>query len=507
MFFIKHKNESLYKKVGKSNTKSLLPTLEENFKFINNSFNDTQDLMMREVIFHNDQGYLIYLETMVDTEEILERFLKPLAKVDEDDDLINIITDVNLKETSDLNELISSLLKGYSVLLVEGKNEAFSFQTKQKNDRSIEEPETEKVVRGSHQGFVENIDMNMNLIRQRIINQNLVVKFYELGSESKTKVAIVYMNQKVDSKLINEIEGKILSISNDDTFSTGQIEEYIEEYPLSPFPQILYTERPDQLEAHLMEGRVGIMSEGSPDAIIMPVTFYSFFQSPDDFNNRLYTGSIFRLLRLLSFWGTLILPALYIAVISFHFEIIPYEMITLVKSSIENIPFHPFFEVLFMAITIELIRESGMRLPSPIGETIGIVGGLIIGDAVVSAGLISNTMVIVIALTAIMSFTIPSYELSNTVRILTLPVMIGATIFGFVGIVASILFIIMHMCKIQSFGIPYISPVISPKFNYFKNAIIRFPAPLINYHQQFKRKHKQGGMQSIRKWIMNARTK
>src|SRR5699024_5275049 len=221
------------------------------------------------------------------------------------------------------------------------------------------------------------------------------------------------------------------------------------------FPKKLYTERPDRAASYLEEGKIAVMMDNSSSACIVPISFFAFFQSPDDYNGQILDGMVFRLLRLACFFGALTFPALYIAVITFHFEIIPFEMITLVKNSIETVPFPPFYEAFIMIVTIELIREAGIRLPSPIGQTIGIVGGIIIGEAVVTAGLVSNVVVIVIALTAIMSFTISSYEMGNILRILSFPIMVAASLFGFVGIVASALIILFHLCKVKVLDTPY----------------------------------------------------
>lgn len=455
--------------------KPLFSSIKQNLTYICDAFNNTDDLKVREISVNRKSGIIIFLETMADSEKIEQNLLIPLAKSKRNEDLDEIIGNVDLNMSNNLNDIITNMLSGNCTLLFEDEKEAFLFNVAQENERSPEEPDNEKIVRGSHLGFVESLDINLNLIRSRIVNRQLIVKYYELGMESNTNIALVYMEELASPPLIDEIKERIMSISMDAIFAPGDIEETIETHPYSPFPQSLYTERPDRLKSHLMEGRIAIMVEGSPDAIILPVTFFSFFHSPDDFNNRFYEGTAFRLLRLSSFWGSLILPALYIAMISFHFEIIPFEIIPLVKNSIETVPFPPFFEALIMAVTIELIREAGIRLPSPIGETIGIVGGLIIGDAVVNAGLISNMMVIVIALTAIMSFTIPSYTMSNTVRILTVPLMIGASTLGFVGIVAALMMIIIHMCKLESFGTPYLSPLVTFSLDDLKDTIIRSP--------------------------------
>lgn len=417
---------------------------------------------------------------MADKKAIEETLLVPLKQSHKNEDLKNIITNVDLKITKDLNTVLNELLQGSCAFLIENEELIYTLNLPQMSSRDPDEPTIERSVRGSHQGFVESLDKNLNLVRLRIESQYLKFQFYKLGKEANKNVAILYLNNIANPNLVKEIEKRVLSISMDSIFSPGYIEETIEENTFSPFPQNLYTERPDRLEAHLMEGRVAIMVEGSTNAIILPVSFFSFFQSIDDFNDRVYAAFVFRLLRIFSFWGALLFPPLYVAVVGFHFEIIPFEMISLVKSSISTVPFPPVIEALLMAITIELIREAGIRLPSPIGETIGIVGGLIIGEAVVNAGLVSNVVVIVIALTAIMSFTNPSYEMGNTVRILSFPIMIMATMFGFIGIIISLMLILIHLSKLESIGIPYLAPLSPFHLEGMKDTFIRLPIWMMN---------------------------
>src|SRR5699024_8731866 len=283
-----------------------------------------------------------------------------------------------------------------------GETKCYLLNNPQSTHRSPDEPENEKAIRGSHKGFIEDLDSNVNFVRSRIQSPQLTVKYITKGTEENIKIAILYMNDIANEDTVAQVKERIGAISTDMVFSPGYLEEMIEEKPFSPFQQLLLTERPDRVDANLIEGRVAIMTEGASDALIVPVSFFTFFQSPDDYNNKYLAGSFFRILRLFSFLGALTLPAIYIAVVGFHFVTIPHKMVGLVKGSIESIPFTPLSEALVMTMTIELIREAGIRLPSPIGQTIGIVGGLIIGESVVNAGIISHIMVIVIALTAIM---------------------------------------------------------------------------------------------------------
>lgn len=473
---------------------------KDNSTYIQKRFNDTDDLKSDDVLLQKTSGIVLYLQTMADVEKIEQIIFAPLKQKGKVKNVPSYIEDIATATSEHLDEIIQFMMQGKTIFFLEGIYKAYVFDTPMENHRSPDEPDNEKTVRGSHTGFIEDLNSNIHLLRDRIKNEQLKVLYLTLGKQTKKQVAIIYMDHLANELTVKNIEERLSSISIDTIIAPGYLEECIEEQPFSPFPQNLYTERPDRVEGHLMEGRIAVMSENSTDAIILPVTFFSFFQSPDDYNNRFYAGTVFRLFRLFSFLGALMLPPFYIALVGFHFEIIPYEMVTLVKSSITGVPFPPFVEALFMAITVELIREAGIRLPSPIGETIGIVGGLIIGDAVVNAGLVSNVMVIVIALTAIMSFTITSYEMGNTVRILNLPVMIAASFFGFTGIILSLLFILIHMCKLESFGVPYLSPLSPLHVRDLKDAIVRFPIWLLNERPKSLRTKQKRSQGHSREW-------
>ncbi|MBS4219380.1 spore germination protein [Bacillus sp. FJAT-49711] len=497
---------SFFKKKNKNDVKKetfMFPTIDENVLYFRDALYNTDDLKTRTIRFNGIPGVIIYLETIANSEELQRSLLIPLSQANTEQSIDTIITSSQFSKTSNMNIAVTTILKGNSVLFFEHGTEFYILNTLQLHSRSPEEPENEKIVRGSHEGFVGNLKINLNLIRMRIQNRCLKIEYVDLGWETNTQVAIVYLEEIANPELVDEIRKRIKSISSDMIFSPGYIEEFIEDKPLSPFQQILYTERPDRVEAHLVEGRIAIFSEGTSDVSIMPVSFFAFFQSPDDFNIRFYAGSVFRLLRFLSFWGAITLPSIYIAVISFHFELIPNDVITVVKSSIENIPFPPFIEALIMAVTIELIREAGIRLPSPIGQTIGIVGGLIIGESVVNAGLVSNVMVIVIALTAIMSFTIPSYEISNTARLLSLPIMIAAATLGFVGIIFCLMIIVIHLCKLESLGTPYLAPFAPLKIPNLKDSIVRFPIWMLNKRPKNIKPQKIIKQSRSREWDKN----
>ncbi|UNK20982.1 spore germination protein [Paenibacillus sp. N3/727] len=452
----------------------VFPTVQENIQYLKDALFHTDDLARETVSIPGHTSEFLFMYTMCDQSKIREEIIKPILQR-RDGDLEEILIAMRADKHGDLEKVIDLLVNGYAVLFIEGMEECFVIEVRSSHVRSITEPNNEKVVEGSHEGFVENVLINLQLVRKHIENRNLVVKRYKLGNETKSEVVIVYLQNLANPKLIEEVDQRIRNIDADNITSSEFIEEYIEDKSFSPFPQLLHTERPDRVVANLLEGRVALLAEGSPTALIMPVTFFAFYQSPDDYSFRSLQASFIRFIRVFSFIIAIGLPAYYIAVVSFHYEVIPQDLLMPVKSSVEHIPYPPILEALFMELTIELLREAGIRLPGPVGQTIGIVGGLVIGDSVVKVGMVSNAMIIVVALTAIASFVVPSHEMSASVRMLRFPVMVAASLFGFFGIVYSLMIIVIHLCKLESFGTPYFSPAAPFRWKDWKDTIIRLP--------------------------------
>lgn len=470
-------NQRRSKPLSKKSTLTPQPvhkSVQSNIEYLQNALFHTDDLVRQSVTIPGHTSEFLYMQTMCDPSKIREEILNPILDT-KDRDLDEIFIAIRSNKYDDLEKVIEYLVKGNAVLFVEGLEECFVIDVKSSFDRSVTEPSNEKVVKGSHEGFVENVSINLQLIRKQIENRNLVVKRYTLGNETKAEVVIVYLQNLANPKLLEEIDQRLNQIDADNITSTEMIEEYIEDKSFSPFPQLLHTERPDRVVGNLLEGRVALLAGGSPTALIMPVTFFAFYQSPDDYRFRSLQGSFIRLIRLFSFVIAITLPAYYIAVVSFHYEVIPEDLLLPIKISVENIPYPPILEALFMELTIELLREAGIRLPGPVGQTIGIVGGLVIGDAVVKAGMVSNVMIIVVALTAIASFVVPSHEMSGSVRLLRFPVMIAASLFGFFGIVYSLMIILIHLCKLESFGTPYFAPAAPMRWKDWKDTFVRLP--------------------------------
>ena len=354
-------------------------------------------------------------------------------------------------------------------------HQAISLSVVEITSRSIEEPDNERSITSSHDGFVENLGTNIFQLRKRVKSPQLKVKFFTLGKLTNTKVSMVFIENLANKKIIEEVERRISSIEVDQLLSFGDLEDYIEDNPYSPFPQMLTTERPDRGAAYLTEGKILLIVDGSPRILIVPITFFAFYQSPDDYNSRWLVGTFFRLIRFFSFIISISLPAIYIAVVSFHSEVLPIGILYSIRVSLENVPFPPYIEAFAMQIILELLKEASIRLPSPIAQTIGIVGGLVIGTAVVEASFVSNTMIVVIGLTAIASFVAPVNEMGTSARLLGFPVMIAASLFGFFGIVLVLMLIFMHVCKLETFGTPYFAPLAPFKIEDIKDSIVRLP--------------------------------
>lgn len=357
-------------------------------------------------------------------------------------------------------KLVENICNGETIVILLKTKEMIRLNSPDFVHRTPDEPTNEQVLRGSHEGLVEDYNSNVSLIRKRIKNNKLIVKKNVIGKETNTLVYYFYLEDVVDREALKTVETRLNAINLDMFYSVGQLSDYLDDQVWSPFPQLLNTERPDRVVANILEGKIAIMTDISPTALIGPVTFFSFYQSPDDFNSRVLVGTFYRIMRILSFLTAIFLPAFYIAIVSFHFEVLPLELANKVKSDINQIPYRPLIEALIMEITIELIREASVRLPKSIGQTIGIVGGLVIGESIVSAGLVSNLMVIVVAFTAISSFVVPSVELNTSLRMLRFPFMLMASLFGFFGIMIGTIILVIHLLNLSSLKRPYFSPII-----------------------------------------------
>jgi spore germination protein KA len=479
-------------------------SLDEILTKVKEPFSATEDLITHEIELPIDKSRiaLLYIESIVDKQLVQSMILNPLFETTRE---INFETfkqmaSIDLKKQTDFKQVQELLLQSSTLIFTEDSTCFYAMPTPMKTQRDITEPDNETIIRGSHEGFIENLSTNLAMIRKRLKTPKLTVKYLQVGKETHTTIALLFIDNIADPAHVKEVEKRLKSIEADAVYTPGNIEESIEDKPFSFFPQMLSTERPDRVAANLMEGRIALIYDTSPTAHIMPVNFFSFYQSVDDYNKRWHIGSFFRFVRIMGFFIAMGLPAVYIAVVSFHYDVIPFGLILLIKSSLEDIPYPPLFEALLMELTIELIREASIRLPTRIGSTIAIVGGLVIGDAVVKAGLVSNLMIIVVAITAIAAYIVPSNEMSAAVRILRFPFMVAAATLGFLGIVFGFLILIFHLCRLYTFGSPYFAPLAPFNFADLKDAFIRAPFWKQNNRPKDVNAQKTDNANHTRKW-------
>ncbi len=476
LIFKRPKNGDIKQNPSKQDSQAfqeVFDTIDDNTSFFKQAFSGSDDLKINTLNVRNISGILVFLETMADKEKIQKNILKPVMEAD--DAQVEDVLKSTFQISNNLYQAQQELLNGACILLLDGNQACYMLDVALSKDRQVQEPNNEQVIQGSHEGFVENLMTNLHLIRKAIKTPNLKLEHLNVGDQIQSKLSLIYREDLANKELIKEFKRRIDGVSIDYIPSFGYLQELIEDSTWSPFPQILYTERVDRVVGHLNEGRVAVFIEGNPSCLLIPITFFAFFHSPDDYNSRWIIGSFVRSLRFMSIVIAVNLPAVYIAVIGFHFEVLPDELVLPVISSIRNIPFPPLIEALVMELTIELIREAGVRLPSRIGQTIGIVGGLVIGDAVVRAGLISNTMIVVVAITAVAAYSIPTSAMSDAVRFLRFILMLLASTFGFVGIAFGTMLILSHLCRLESFGTPYFTPWAPFHLNDLKDTFIRLP--------------------------------
>ncbi|SMF83435.1 spore germination protein KA [Paenibacillus uliginis N3/975] len=458
-------------------------SINQNMQYIQNALFQTSDLKTRTQAFKGTSGILLYLESVADAELIERNVITPLSRSVEDKELDELFTTLGFDQETSLDKGVHGLIEGKCLYFLEGNPEFYILSTPANYLRSVSEPENESVVRGAHNGFIESLKVNLYQIRKQISTSNLTIRYFQIGEKSPKQVAVVYLQDVANEEVLQKVESRLKDITLDAIITTGYIQEVMEDNPYSIFPQHLNTERPDYTCAHLLSGHVAILLDGDPTALIVPVNFFTFYKTLDDYSNRWMIASFVRIIRLLSFITAFMLPAIYIATVSYHSNVLPLQLFFTVQGSLSRVPFPPLVEAMLLELIFELLREAGLRLPNRVGQTIGIVGGLVIGDAIVKAGLISYTMIIVVALTAISSFLIPSNEMSSSIRILRFPLMVVASIFGYIGISFGLTILFIHLVKLESFGKPYFNPLTPLSLRGLKDTFVRFPIWSIRKHQ------------------------
>ncbi|GBG56876.1 spore germination protein [Sporomusaceae bacterium FL31] len=465
-------------------------SIEENEKIIKQLYfvEINKDIVIRHFIIPGVQpikAMLVFMDGMIDKELINLAVLQPLMILDKEklalqgDNLLKQLISLFLpsnqaQEVDNFGKVAAGLNTGDTALFLEGINQAVLIETKGYEHRSVGKPEIEQSVRGSQVAFSEALRVNTGLIRTMMPSNDLVTEIFEIGERIPTKCAIMYLKSVANPKLIGEIKRRILNIKTDYISDMGVLEQFIEDHPSIALPQMLSTERPDRTVAALSEGRVAILLNGTPFAHVVPVSFFTFFHSAEDFSLKVPIGSVTRLLRLIGTLLAVILPAVYLSIVYFHPEALPTEMILAIAGARERVPFPSVGELLLMEFAFELIREAGLRIPGLLGSTIGIVGAIILGQAAVSANLVSPVTVVVIALTGLASFTIPDYRLAAAGRLLRFVFIALAYMLGLVGVALGLLVLTAVLTSMKSFGVPYMVPI-APKTMAGLDVIIRGP--------------------------------
>lgn len=474
---------------GENFSLNLHDTIYQNMDNIRQFLGSPEDLVTRKITLgpNGPACGLVFLEELVDAKVLNEYIIGSIQRCPQSfiagksaDEIMMQLRDwilpiSGLENSFTLEDVVHKLLQGQTALFLDGTKQVILLETPGWKERSIEEASSEKVVRGPRDGFIENISVNLSMIRRKLMDPNLHVRSFTIGVRSRKKVAICYVAGIVRQELVDELSRRISSIVVDSVPESGTIEQWIEDSFLSPFPQLQNTERPDRAIAALVNGRAVILIDGTPFALLTPVTFSYYLKAQEDDYERWAVATFLRILRYIAAFISVFLPAFYIALIEYHHGLIPSKLAFSIAGTRESVPFPAVIEAYLMEFTMEILREAGIRLPTPVGQTIGIVGGLVIGEAAVQAGIVSPIMVIVVALTAITSFTLPSYELASTLRLLRFSFMAAAAVFGLYGIMLGFIMVCIHVTNLHVMGIPYSAPFAPGTTSDWKYNIFRFP--------------------------------
>lgn len=433
------------------------------------------DVKVREFIISglDRKAFIIYLSTMTKMQYIQTGIIKSLIENDDSNRKISEIVSHPILRTADnIEDILLGINAGSAALFAEGETQCYLFDTVQIKARGIEASLNEVIVKGAKEAFSEKVIDNISLIRKKIKNENLIIETRNISKRSRNSVFIVYEKDLVNDELLQTIKDKLDSIDADTVAELSILEQWIEERPRSLFPTILYTERPDRAASFLTEGHIVLLMENSPSCLVLPATFWAIIHSPEDHYLRTPFGNFIRILRLIAMFISLFTSSFYIAVTNFHVGMIPPDLLMAIAGSRERVPFPSIIEVLMMELAFELIREAGLRVPSPIGPTIGIVGALVLGQAAVQANIISPIVIIVIALSGLSSFIISDVSMNFAIRTLRFLFIFSAGFIGIYGPTAFFIIGLFYLVSLKSFGTPYFAPM-TPHFFSSKDMIIR----------------------------------
>ena len=482
-------------------TKSLAENKKELLSVLGDSA-DIKKIPIQIGIGRDIECFITYVEitggSLMFSKSVFGRLVKQLNEMTKEEVYESLsknvlgITDITYFDT--IEDALGGMFAGDVLILVDGFDKAMKIPDKGYPGMGVQEPQSEKVIRGSNEGFADSIKINTALIRKRLRTPKLKVREVRLGTRSNTNVDIVYMEDLVYPKLIGEVEKRLNRYDIDGVMDSGIIEQLSEEKWYSPFPQFQTTQRPDRAAMAILEGRIVVFSDNSPVGLIVPTDYNSFIQTSDDYYNRWEIASFGRILRFLASFFALTFPGIYLAVTNVHTQILPTPLLLSFAAARQGVPFPAMVEVLLMEIAFELLREAGVRLPGAMGNTIGIVGGLIIGQAAVEANIVSPIVVIVVAFTALCSFAIPNEEFASAFRILKFGFIFLCSWLGFYGFLFGLLLVLIHLSHLKSFGIPYLMPFVGADLTGYEDQrdfVIRQPLFKITRRPVYARRNQR----------------
>ncbi|MDF2680562.1 MAG: spore germination protein [Brevibacillus sp.] len=448
------------------------------------NLSSSMDVVVQPVISPGHRVTLVYISTIIDKNLLHQFVIQPLTanipRFSSDGDELfqwcNAFLPVAEKqETSTVHECVEGLLAGKCLICFESNTSYLLLDTAKFQARSVSELTTETSIRGPHEGFTEELEINISLIRKRLRDRRLHFEKITIGSVTKTNVTVAYLSSLASDQTVEKICKRLRSIQIDSVLESAYLEECLQETVWSPFPTLLNTERPDVVSAHILEGKVAILTEGTPNALLAPMTFFQMFVTPEDYYQRADFATLLRWLRILSFILSVFTPGLYISIVSFNQELLPTPLLISLAAQREGVPFPAFLEALIMMIIFEVLREAGLRMPRIAGQAISIVGALVVGEAAVAAGLVSTGMVIVVSITAISNFVAPNYSFGISQRIIQFVFLFLAGFIGIFGLLCGFLLLLIHLASLDSFGTAYFAPVAPTVLSDWKDTLVRAP--------------------------------
>ena len=463
----------------KSQSNNIFPIkVDELEKLMKSKFENNPDLSFSIYEHQNKKIGVFFISYLVEMEKVEDHILKTLIEGNKEWTNQSILNEIPLNSgqtIEKIEDILERILIGEVFIYIEDETAAVSYLLLLKEKRSLAKAETETVVVGPQIAFTESLVTNLNIIRWRIRSTDLVLEKIMVGERFPTEVRMVYVKSLANETDVNTMRERLQELVVDEIEDSNVLLQYIEDSSTSVFPQFYSTELPDRASFAISKGRIGVLMEDSPSAILAPSTFFSFFESTEDLYMRWNAGSFLRILRMFSMFVSVLLTPMYVAAITFHYEIIPPQLLVSIGQSRAGVPFSPIFEAMFLELMIELLREAGARLPTKVGQTIGIVGGVVVGTAAVQAGITSDILIIFVTISALASFTAPSYLMGTSIRVIRFPMIVLAGMLGIIGIMFGICFIIIHLLKLTTLGRPYLTPIYPFRFGDLNKVLFRLP--------------------------------